>query len=147
MGQIINEADISAASTILPPKGHPNYFATMIIHHNGFIYFYFHSMLLIFNSFSIWNVLICQLGPEVDFLFVALPPQKKKTKKKSIRAVRVIWQLSIKIPLTRSVFAKHCEQTPVFRWQLTFSQIGGKNGKSDNIKWPRPHLNIFKIRI
>ena len=34
----------------------------------------------------------------------------------------VFWKLFI--------FVKRCAQTPVFQWQLAFSQIGAKNGKN-----------------
>ena len=46
------------------------------------------------------------------------------------------------------IFTKHCKQTAVFRWQVAFSQIGGKTGKSDNIEWqPSSAFKHFKLFI
>ena len=42
------------------------------------------------------------------------------------------------------VSAKHCEQTPVFQWQLAFSQIGGKWQYRVTGRPPPRHLNILK---
>ena len=79
-----------------------------------------------FICFSIWNVVIWQVWdsvwPEIDF-FYSWPMQWAPFLSLLFFLHHLVfWKLFI--------FVKRCAQTPVFQWQLAFSQIGAKNGKN-----------------
>ena len=102
-----------------------------------------------FICFSIWNVVIWQVWdsvwPEIDFLyswpmnpfplasFLSSSPRFFGRRRKQL-----------------FIFVKRCAQTPVFQWQLAFSQIGAKNGQNwqYRVTGKQPlHLNISKSNL
>ena len=132
----------------MPVKGHPNYFATIIIRHDGSIYFYFHfqppgSILFAFLFEMLWfgkfeiqcGLKLTSSTPDqwTPFFFSFFITSFFGRRRKQL-----------------FIFVKRCAQTPVFQWQLAFSQIGAKNGKNwqYRVTGKQPlHLNISKSNL
>ena len=128
IGLIINEADIvhniasKRPSQLFCNNNHSSRRLDLLL-------FSFPTARIHFICFSIWNVVIWQVWdsvwPEIDF-FYSWPMNPSPLASFLSSSPRFFGKRRKQL----FIFVKRCAQTPVFQWQLAFSQIGAKNGKN-----------------